>query len=149
MTVNTSVIQKLKHDSWVTGINLPVKLHASDGKEDQVSVLPHHTDVFFCRKSGNIFWQHPGNYQDLRSERTLNLQESSRDVASHSNTLLLLGSWSTDIIVGLINVVVISFSYAKTEYLYSAKSDYISHHSYNMYFNSLAQSYKIHSTQST
>jgi len=41
--VNTSVVQKSKHDSWMKGINLAVEPHASDGKQDQVSVstTPH------------------------------------------------------------------------------------------------------------
>lgn len=43
VTVNTSVKQKSKHVSWMMGINLAVKLHASDGKQGQVSVstTPH------------------------------------------------------------------------------------------------------------
>lgn len=43
VTVNTSVIQKSEHDSWMMGINLAAKLHASNGKQDQVSVstTPH------------------------------------------------------------------------------------------------------------
>lgn len=38
VTVNTSVIQKSKHDTWMMGINLAAELHASSGKQDQVSV---------------------------------------------------------------------------------------------------------------
>ena len=89
VTANTSVIQKSKHDSWVMGINLAVKLHASDGKQDQVSVSTTPHWPIFCRKSDNILWQYPGHYQDLRFDRTLNLFESSSNVALHSNTLLL------------------------------------------------------------
>lgn len=38
LTVNTSVIWKSKHNSWIMGINLTAKLHASNGKQDQVNV---------------------------------------------------------------------------------------------------------------